>query len=62
MFLSTHTGTPPIASAIETTPAKSTMMKWSMWMSVSFSQVATEQPGPPRPSESFVIARDVVAW
>ncbi|MGX1270399.1 hypothetical protein RKD18_003593 [Streptomyces phaeoluteigriseus] len=54
---STHTGTPPIASAIDTTPAKSIIMKWSMWMSVSFSQVATVQPGPPRPSEELVISR-----
>ena len=36
-------------------------MKWSMWMSVSFSQVATVQPGPPRPSESFVIVGTVLA-
>ena len=36
-------------------PAKSIIMKWSMWMPVSFSQVATVQPGPPRPSDSLVM-------
>ena len=46
-----------MASAIDTTPAKSTIMKWSMWMPVSSSQVATVQPGPPRPSDSLVIGR-----
>ncbi len=57
MLSVTHTGTPPIASAIDTTPAKSTIMKWSMWIPVSSCQVATVQPGPPRPSDSFVMTR-----
>ncbi len=44
---STQTGTPPTASAMSTTPAKSIIMKWSIGMSVSSIQVATVQPGPP---------------
>ncbi len=62
MLAFTQTGTPPIASAIDTTPAKSIIMKWSMWMSVSFSHVATVHPGPPRPSERFVIARRMAGY
>ncbi len=61
MLASTQTGTPPTASAIETTPAKSTMMKWSMWMPVSSCQVATVQPGPPWPRLWLVIVRPWVA-
>ncbi|CAM5692297.1 hypothetical protein SFUMM280S_01044 [Streptomyces fumanus] len=50
-----------MASAIETTPAKSTWTKWSMRIPVRRSQVATVQPGPPRPKDRFVIISLVLA-
>ena len=39
-------GTPPTASDIFTTPEKSSLMKWSMGMPVSWWTVATCSPGP----------------
>lgn len=61
MLASTQTGTPPIASAIETTPAKSIIMKWSILMPVSSYQVATVHPGPPRPRLWLVCTSAVLA-
>ncbi len=61
MLASTQTGTPPMASAMETTPAKSIIMKWSIRIPVSSYQVATVHPGPPRPRLSLVCTSRVLA-
>ena len=42
----THTGTPPTASDICTTPEKSSFTKWSMGMPVSWWTVRHLQAGP----------------
>ncbi len=61
-FCWTQTGTPPMASAIVTTPLKSIIMKWSIGMCVSSCQAATVQPGPPRLRDSLVWTRPLLAW